>query len=131
MYWRFLFASGEGFRIHLYRRLLDIACRKLKGGSLTVEYWDGAIATYGSGLPHVALKLRRPGVVGHLIIDPELAFGEAYTRGDLEIEGSLDDLITLMAANEAPMPLLIDKLFHGAAVFRAGGHCAWGAIVAM
>ena len=103
--------------IHPYRSVLDFACRKLKGGSLTLEYWDGVVTTYGTGEPHVTLKLHRASAVGRLIIDPELAFGEAYMRGDLEIEGSLDDLIKIMAANDAPMPALVDKLFHAAALF--------------
>lgn len=52
-----------------------------------------------------------------LLLDPELAFGEAYMRGQLEVEGSLDDLIRLTAANDAPVPYAVDKLFQGAALF--------------
>lgn len=102
--------------IHPYRRLLDRACRSLSGGSLTIQYWDGTWARYGHGEPHVCLKLHRASVVPRLMLDPELAFGEAYQRGELEVEGRLDHLIALTAANQAPVPALVEKLFHAAAL---------------
>ena len=105
------------FPIYPYRRLLDRACRSLRGGSLSIDYWDGTSATYGKGEPHVRLRLRRAHVVPRLIVDPELAFGEAYMRGELEIEGRLEDLILIAAANDAPASALINALFHGAALF--------------
>ena len=103
--------------IHPYRRLFDRACRSLRGGSLAVEFWDGSHATYGAGEPHVQLKIHRADVVPRLVMDPELAFGEAYMRGELEIEGRLDDLMKIAAANDAPAPALVNALFHGAALF--------------
>ncbi len=107
----------EEIPIHPYRRLLDRACRSLRGGSLTIRYWDGARVTYGHGEPQVRLTLKKPSVVPRLLLDPELAFGEAVMRGDLEIEGRLEDLIDLTASNAAPLPAVTDRLFAAAALF--------------
>jgi len=103
--------------MHPYQRLLHRALRSLRGGSLTIHYWDDRRTTYGHGEPHVGLKLHTPRIVPRLLLDPELAFGEAYMRGELEVEGHLDDLIRLTAANDAPVPYAVDKLFQAAAVF--------------
>ncbi len=111
-------AGLEGIiSVHPYRRLFDRACRSLRGGTLAVDFWDGSHATYGAGEPRVRLKIHRAAVVLRLAIDPELAFGEAYMRGELEIEGRLDDLMKIAAANDAPAPALVNALFHGAALF--------------
>ena len=96
--------------MHLYRRLFDRACGALKGGTLDVEYWDGASVTYGHGEPRVGLKLRRPGIVPGLLLNPELCFGEAYMRGDLEIAGEIEAFLVVTATNDLPASAFFDHL---------------------
>ncbi len=103
--------------MHPFQRLLNRALRRLRGGTLRVTYWNGQTRRFGRGEPTVHLHLKSPAVVPRLLLDPELAFGQAYQRGELEIEGRLEDLMRLVAANEAPMPRAVEALFHGAALF--------------
>jgi cyclopropane-fatty-acyl-phospholipid synthase len=72
---------------------------------------------YGTGEPKVTLKIHDSGVLTRLMLDPEMAFGEAYMRGQLEIDGQLEDLLALIDANDAPMPMLVDKAFHLVSLF--------------
>lgn len=107
--------------IHPYHRLLQRLFRSLRDGSLTIVYWDGTRATYGNGEPRVGLRIHDARVVPRLLLDPELVFGEAVMRGQLEVEGRLEDLIALIQANTATssalVPRAIEKAFAGAAVF--------------
>ena len=74
--------------MHPYRFFIDRACRRIRQGTLEVGFWDGASSIYGQGDPHVRVILRRPGIVPGLLINPEMTFGDAYTRGNLEVIGS-------------------------------------------
>ena len=103
--------------VHPSQRLLNRTLRRLRGGTLRVTYWNGQTRRFGRGEPTVHLHLKTPAVVPRLLLDPELAFGEAYQRGELDIHGRLEDLMRLVAANEAPMPRALEALFHGAALF--------------
>src|SRR3990172_94836 len=58
----------------------------------------------GSGSP-VLIRLRDRKLERELVLDPELASGEAYMQGRLVVEeGSLYDFIALMMANLADSP---------------------------
>jgi len=103
--------------VHPFQRLLNRGLRKLQGGTLRITYWNGQTRRFGRGEPVVHLHLKTPAIVPRLLLDPELAFGEAFQRGDLTIDGRLDDLVRLVNANEAPMPRAVEALFHGAALF--------------
>jgi cyclopropane-fatty-acyl-phospholipid synthase len=100
--------------MHPYRRILDRLFRSLPLGTLTVEYWDGASSTYGSGEPRVTIRLKTPGVVPGLLFNPEMAVGEAYMRGDLEIEGRMEDFMVVTALDD-PHPSLPQRLLDLAA----------------
>jgi cyclopropane-fatty-acyl-phospholipid synthase len=73
---------------------------------------DGTAVYVGDGEPVGVLRFRDRRALYHLLVDPEIAFGEAYTDGSLEIEG---DLVTLIAAAYGkPMHSLVNRiLFHG------------------
>lgn len=103
--------------MHPFQRLLNRGLRRLRGGTLRITYWNGQTRRFGRGEPSVHLHLHTPSVVPRLLLDPELAFGEAYQRGELEIEGRLDDLVRIANANDAPMPRALEAIFHGAALF--------------
>ena len=113
--------------MHPYKQFLNRVCRKLKGGTLTLHYWDGSRRRFGRGEPRVSLHLKTPAVVPRLLLDPELAFGEAYMRGELEVEGRIDDLIRLVGANDGPVPALVEAAFHGVALFSRWRPLAMGA----
>ncbi len=83
-------------------RLLDPVLRaRIKTGSLSVIDWTGSRTTYGSGLPHVTVRLHDRATALRILLDPELAAGEAYMDGTLTIEegGSIYDLLDLVLMN--------------------------------
>lgn len=104
-----------GFVIDFYSRLLHRACRQLRGGTLFVGYPDGTRERYGKGVPYVGLKIKRAEIIPRLLLDPELALGEAVTRGDLEIEGDVEDLLRLLQANDAALPKIAETALRGVA----------------
>ncbi len=60
-----------------------------------VRFWDNSECTYGQGSPGFCLHFRRPDAVNALLSNPSLGFGQAYVRGDIEVEGSLRSLLEL------------------------------------
>ena len=103
--------------MHPYKRLFNRACRTLGDHSFRVRYWDGSTRRFGHGAPRLTLVLKTPSVVPRLLLDPELAFGEAYVSGELEIEGAFKDLFPLIFDNSSPMPAVVEAAFHGVALF--------------
>ena len=103
--------------MHPYKRLFIRACRTLHGHSFRVRFWDGTTRRFGHGAPRLTLVLQTPSVVPRLLLDPELAFGEAYVRGDLEIEGAFSDLFPLVFDNSSPVPAVVEAAFRGVALF--------------
>ena len=83
--------------------MLDQLLRHLvKNGNMRVKLPDGRQETYGDGSGStVSVVIHDQKTVRRLIMNPELAVGEAYMDGDLTIEG--DDLrgfIAIMLANK-------------------------------
>jgi len=103
--------------VHPYQRLFNRACRTLGDHSFRVRYWDGTTRRFGHGQPRVTIVLKVPSVVPRLLIDPELAFGEAFQRGELEIEGQLADLFPIIFDNSSPTPKIIEAAWQSAALF--------------
>ena len=71
-------------------------------GRLTVHYPDGSLRTYAGTEPgpDVGMALRTPRAVRRLVLNPSLAFGEAYMDGEIEPIGcSLYDLLRLLVLN--------------------------------
>ncbi len=82
--------------------LLDILLRRvIRHGSLTLIDADGIAHRYGDGSsPSVSLRLKDKRLERQLVVDPELALGEAYMYGRLEmIEGRIYDFLELFLAN--------------------------------
>jgi len=83
-------------------RVLDpVLHARIKTGSLTVIDWKGDRTTYGSGTPHVTVRVHDRATALHLLLDPELAAGEAYMDGTLTVEdgGGIYDLLDLVLMN--------------------------------
>lgn len=98
----------------MWDRFLDRFLRRLvHRGTLTLNTPDGLNRTYGDGEhPRVIVTLHDPGLPRKLVLNPELAVGEAYMDGTLTIEG--DDLHALMELALSNM--------------QAGHYGAWQAI---
>jgi len=75
----------------MWNRLFETAVRQLVSiGTLTITMPDGRVRRYGSGTPEVGVKIHDDETIRRIVINPELAIGEAYTDGRLTIEN--DDL---------------------------------------
>jgi cyclopropane-fatty-acyl-phospholipid synthase len=82
--------------------------RLLQKGSLQVALPDGQSHTYGdgSGTP-LRLHIHDLATVRHLVLNPEMALGEAYMNATLTIEeGDLQGLLGLIVANRDAAPLV-------------------------
>jgi cyclopropane-fatty-acyl-phospholipid synthase len=72
-------------------------------GHLEIETCDGGIRAFGDGSgPRLVVKLADRAAERRLTFDPELAFGELYMDGQLDlVQGDLYDLVELGARNLA------------------------------
>ena len=71
--------------------------RAVRHGRLRLTYPDGHQMTYGAGLPDVGVRLSDAALPKKLLLNPELALGEAYMDGSLQIENDdLHGFVTLM-----------------------------------
>src|SRR5882757_5147307 len=94
----------------LFQRIITI-------GHLRVIDAGGSLHTFGgSGRACVTIRLHDPSLHWKLAARPRLYFAEAFMDGKLTIEeGSLYDLIDLLAVNLEAMPAgLIARLLNGA-----------------
>jgi cyclopropane-fatty-acyl-phospholipid synthase len=83
-------------------RILGVFLDKLiRHGALEVETGDGDKRMFGDGTgTPVAIRIADAAAERALMIDPELAFGELYMDGRLQVtSGDLYDLTTLAATN--------------------------------
>ena len=92
--------------------LLGLLRRAVTDGALTVTMPDGRVHNFGdktAGGPVVALRLHDPDLPRRLVLNPDLALGEAYMNGQLSIAGDdLPGLLTLgaRAVKSGRMPLI-------------------------
>lgn len=73
----------------------------VRSGTLQVVTPDGTAQTYGEGgAPMLTVRLADTSVVRHLVLNPELAIGEAYMNGTLTIDDDrLQELLALIVSN--------------------------------
>jgi len=76
-----------------------ILFRDLFTDTCTVKFWDGEEETFGEGESRFRLILNEPIPKKDIIADPSLAFGEAYMKKNLEIEGNLQMVIESLYRN--------------------------------
>ncbi len=95
---RTIVAGDHGSRgVDMWSNALDVMLRRLvRHGALNVTLPDGKLLTFGdrSG-PEISVTIGDDKTLRALILNPELALGEAYTDGRLVIDG--DDLRGLLA----------------------------------
>lgn len=79
--------------------------RLVRVGHLWVTYPNGKTGRYGDGSgPRTVVHLTYRGE-RRLILDPQLALGETYMDGDLELlEGDFWDLVEIFGRNQAALP---------------------------
>lgn len=65
-----------------------------------VEFSDGTVKKYGMAEPRLRLKLNEGFSLTKLIKEPSVAFGEAYMNGEIEIDGEIEDVISLAFHNK-------------------------------
>jgi len=69
-------------------------------GALTVIAPDGNSHHIGSGSPSITIRIADSGVIPRLVLNPDMAFGEAYMDGRLVVEdGDIYDFLNLCFAN--------------------------------
>ena len=73
----------------------------IRTGDLRVRDWRGEVHTFGDGTGKtVAMHFLNEKAQRAFLLDPHLAFPEAYMDGDVEMEaGSIYDLLSLFAKN--------------------------------
>ena len=72
----------------------------VKHGTLTLIRPDGARDSFGSGTPHVTVKLHDRAAMAELALNPELKLGELYMDGRLTVEeGDIADVLALLMHN--------------------------------
>lgn len=71
--------------------------------NVQIALWDGTVV--GNEGPAIGrVVIRQPGVLWRLLINSEIAFGTAYTNGDIEIEGDLIATLTELNIGLARVP---------------------------
>ncbi|MEE8823261.1 cyclopropane-fatty-acyl-phospholipid synthase [Lentilactobacillus sunkii] len=61
---------------------------------VSVTYWDGKTDNYGDGEPQVKIDIKKEIPLKDLTSKPTLVLAEAYMNGDIDIEGSIQKLVT-------------------------------------
>jgi cyclopropane-fatty-acyl-phospholipid synthase len=81
------------------KAILDRVFSGIREGGFEVQYWDGTRRRYGNGDAKAELVIHDPAVVGRVLTEPVLAFGEAYMDGKVEVKGDLRELVRLAIVN--------------------------------
>ena len=72
-----------------------------------IKFWDNSELNFGHGKPAFTLHFTNPSGFTAAITDPSLGFGEAYTSGDIKVEGDLEKLIALSYILDFPSKLSV------------------------
>ncbi|MGH7331821.1 MAG: class I SAM-dependent methyltransferase [Candidatus Rokuibacteriota bacterium] len=78
------------------RNLIHGILSRMTGVSFAVCYWDGTRVPYGTRAPEFVLHLLSERVARALLGNLNVAFGEAYMAGAIEVEGDFQQLLRLM-----------------------------------
>ena len=74
---------------------------------VAVTYWDGKTESYGNGTPEIHITFNKKLNFKDVSGAPTLTLGEAYMNGDIEIKGSLQELVA--SAYRAQESFLTDQ----------------------
>jgi cyclopropane-fatty-acyl-phospholipid synthase len=72
----------------------------LQSTSFQVTYWDGQTEKYGTEEPRFSLILHEKMALSDFVKNPVMAFGESYMNGDIDIVGSIEEIIRAANMNK-------------------------------
>ncbi|MBW3537891.1 cyclopropane-fatty-acyl-phospholipid synthase family protein [Candidatus Parcubacteria bacterium] len=87
----------------LAKTIFEQGLAHIRVGAVTVDYWGTEVKTYGNDQPYFTLKIKQPAALKGMVKHLSLGFGEAYTNGQVEVEGPLDQVMRLAAENKLAM----------------------------
>lgn len=99
--------APSGMTSWLAARLLGTLLKSLGSPQVEVELWEGTRVCVSPTDPVARVIIHKPHVLWKLCWNPKVEFGEAYTRGDLSVEGDLEQLLVgvfLAAQRSNPRP---------------------------
>ena len=85
--------------------------KKLFSDTCKVRFWDGEEIKYGDGDSKFTIILNEPIPEADILVNPSVAFGDAYMYKKLEIEGSVQDVIESIYNNKKSF--LVDTEKYG------------------
>lgn len=91
---------------------LKLLLRNWKQGGFTVVFWDGEEESYGSGEPTFKIIFKQEPSWKISSNDAVLVLGEAYMDGIIDFEGSMDEIIRVVALNNHQEEPGISKLLN-------------------
>src|SRR5260370_41592845 len=56
---------------------------------------DGSVATHGQGTPAFTIHIKTSRAARDIVMKASMGFGEAYTRGEVDVEGDLQAVARL------------------------------------
>ena len=84
---------GMPLLIGFFRKIVHV-------GTLTIVAPDGRVGHVGSGAPFVTIRIKDSSAIPWIVLNPDLALGEAYMSGAVLIEaGDIYDFLNLCFAN--------------------------------
>jgi cyclopropane-fatty-acyl-phospholipid synthase len=94
-------ARRAGVRARVALRLLRSVLRRvLHRGTLTIRSPDGRVYEFGNGNPAITIGVTDWATIRRLLLNPDLALGEAYMDGTLVVEnGDIYELLDLCLRN--------------------------------
>lgn len=84
------------------KKLLQMVFNKIQGANFKVTYWDGETETYSEQSAEntdFKVVLNKKLNLNEIRKKPQLKIGEAYMRGDIDVEGSLKEIMKIGAQN--------------------------------
>ncbi len=85
---------------------------------VAINYWDGTKEYYGGTKPKINIKIKSPIPLRKIVNKPTLVLGEAYMNGQIEIKGSIEELIASAFRQKhgflarKPLPKFVKKFQH-------------------
>jgi len=89
--------------------LMRTMLQKLGNPEIEVVLWDDSVITTSTSSPPIRVYIHQRSTLNKLLIDPSLYFGEGYSQGTIEVEGSL---VSLNEAINRSMPSVNAKHFY-------------------
>lgn len=97
--------------MEINKNIVKSIAEHLSDKPFDLEYWDGEIIKYGEGEPEFKLIIKKFPSKKELLSDPSVALGEAYMKGDIDIEGDLQKFFESIIRNK-------DSFMNKNTVFR-------------